>query len=43
MIDFILFSFVVGVYAIGFWSGRKSGSLKSMMKAAKSWVEGLFS
>lgn len=34
MIDFILFSFVIGVFLGGFWCGKKFGSLKSMMKAA---------
>lgn len=35
MIDFILFCFVVGVFAAGFWCGKTFGSLKSMTKAAK--------
>jgi hypothetical protein len=38
MIDFILFCFVIGVFACGFWCGKKFGSLKSMMKAAHSTV-----
>lgn len=39
MIDFILFCFVAGVFYGGFVCGKKFGSLKSMMKAAKSSID----
>jgi hypothetical protein len=42
MIDFILFTFVVGVFCGGFWCGAKFGTLKGMCRrgidAAKAWV-----
>ena len=39
MIDFILLCFVAGVFFGGFWCGKKFGSVKSMIKAAKSSVD----
>jgi hypothetical protein len=38
MIDFILFSFVAGVFYGGFWSGSKWGTLKAMASACKATV-----
>jgi hypothetical protein len=40
MIDFILFSFVVGVFAGGFWCGNKYGNVKSMFSALSASISG---
>jgi hypothetical protein len=36
MIDLILFSFVVGIYAGGFWCGKKFGTAQAMWSAVKA-------
>lgn len=36
MIDLILFSFVVGVFAGGFWCGKKYGSAQAMFDSLKA-------
>jgi len=39
MIDFILFCFVLGVFAGGFWCGAKFGTYYEMVARAKAWVK----
>lgn len=41
MIDFILFSFVVGVFFTGFWCGKTYGGVKSMFSALSEAVSNL--
>lgn len=38
MVDLILFSFVVGVFAGGFWCGKTYGSAKAMYADIKARV-----
>lgn len=38
MIDFILFTFVCGVFYAGFFCGAKFGTVKAMFKAAHATV-----
>lgn len=42
MIDFILFVFVLTVYAGGFWCGKTYGSFKAMGGRAAASVMGWF-
>jgi len=38
MVDFILFVFMLGVFAGGFWCGKKFGSLVAMKDAFIKWI-----
>lgn len=40
MVDFILFVFVAGTFAAGFWCGKKFGSVKAMTERATATVKG---
>lgn len=40
MVDFILFSFAVGVFYGGFYCGAKFGTLKTMGQRAAAAVKG---
>ncbi len=40
MVDFILFCFVVGVFAGGFWCGKTFSSFGSMIDSAVTKVKG---
>lgn len=42
MIDLILFLFVVGVFAAGFWIGKTFGSIKEAATRGKAWVASFF-
>lgn len=42
MIDFILFVFVLCVFAGGFWCGRTYGSVKSMVRRGADAVKSCF-
>ncbi len=42
MIDLIFFCFFIGTFACGFVAGKKYGSVKSMLKAAKTKIDGWF-
>lgn len=37
MVDFILLTFCVGMFAAGFWAGNKYKRPADMLKAVKDW------
>lgn len=37
MVDLILLTFCVGMFAAGFWAGAKFKRFPEMFKAAKNW------
>lgn len=39
MVDFILLTFCVGMFAAGFWAGNKYKRPSEMLKAAKGWFK----
>lgn len=40
MVDLILFAFVCGVFAGGFWCGKRYGSFSAMVEALKQkWAD----
>jgi hypothetical protein len=43
MIDLILFVFVLGVFFVGFWCGKKFSTVKAMLNAAIDSVSEWFS
>ncbi|KAF1050985.1 MAG: hypothetical protein GAK34_01675 [Delftia tsuruhatensis] len=39
MVDLILLTFCVGMFAAGFWAGAKFKRPSEMLKAAKDWLK----
>ena len=39
MIDFILFTFCLGLFFAGFWCGKKFGTLTAMKDAIINWAK----
>lgn len=41
MIDFILFTVMLLLFSLGFWCGKKFGSVKASIKALTDWFDKL--